>query len=59
MRFKIRSNGKYVDVSVTDGGTTIDLGLLDDKECLAPVESLQEAMDEILERLPAAKEQGQ
>ena len=29
MLFKIRKNNQYKDVSITDSGTTVELGLLD------------------------------
>ncbi len=47
MEFRIRKNGKYLDVSLHDGGTVIYLGLLDDKERIDLARKLEEAVDDI------------
>lgn len=53
MEFKIRKNQRYLDVTVRDGNTVIELGLLDDKERLALARTLEEAIDELTEGLNA------
>lgn len=52
MRINIRRNGRYLDISITDGGTAIDLGLLDECEARSFADTLQEAIDEVFESFP-------
>lgn len=56
MEFKIREVGSsqnhYADVTLTEGSTKIELGLLDKKQRRALAEELQSAIDELLSGLP-------
>jgi hypothetical protein len=47
MRFIIKRNADYLDVQVTDGPTTIDLGLLDAQERKQLAETLRTAADDL------------
>ena len=49
MEISIRrtASAAYHEVKITDGQTTIDLGLLSDDECSELAETLQEAVDEL------------
>lgn len=49
MNIYIRDNGKYKDVQIEVNGTTIDLGLQDNKECKELAKTLFEAAQELLE----------
>lgn len=48
MEFRIRKNSIYLDVSIREGGTVIDLGLLDDKERIELARKLEEAVDDLM-----------
>ena len=52
MKFRVKDySGKYKELLVTDGGATMESGLLDDAQRRALADSLQEAMDELLQGL--------
>lgn len=56
MQFKIREVGSsanhYADVVVIEGGTKIELGLLDKEQRRQLADSLQSAVDDLLSGLP-------
>ena len=47
MDLKIRWVDKYADVTVREGGTVIEMGLLDEEERIALARALEEAADEL------------
>lgn len=52
MEFRVKDYcGKYKELLVTDGGATMESGLLDETERRSIADSLQEAADELLQDL--------
>lgn len=47
MEINIRKNSKYADVSLTEGPISIDVGLLDESEAAAMIETLVVAAQEL------------
>jgi hypothetical protein len=47
MTFKFRRGQKYLDISVSDGSTTIDLGLHDQTEAKELKSNLEDAIDQL------------
>ncbi len=56
MRFSVRKVGQYKELEVTDGGTTMRGGLLDEKECRALAAELREAADDLMHNLDEAEQ---
>ena len=60
MEFKIREIGNsashYADVVATEGGTRIELGVLDTKQRRALADELQSAIDDLLSGLPCEEQ---
>jgi hypothetical protein len=49
MEIVIRRISKYRGATIVSGSTTIDLGLLDDQECLELAKNFKQAIYELLE----------
>jgi hypothetical protein len=54
MNILIRGVGKYLEVTVKDGTTTLELGLLDKDERITLASTLSAAVDELLDGLEDA-----
>lgn len=49
MQFEVRTvGGKYKEIIFRDGSTTVETGLLDDKDCRNLAEVLREAANDLM-----------